>query len=234
MSDLSRLQGQRAEAEADLARATSDIEELKPKRGPLMVAIRNSPTTKRLTALKKLESQIAAASVTHDQHIAEIDEIDKKTRPLEGEAEYQPVMSATKRLASIMDDQRVPLARLIGEDVDALEGHLEEWNLLSTSAGREAHDIGFTDSDQRMLSKGIHINNWLRWRLGKFLGTDVMASHRAYRVPLEEIEADFARLSGQSSERALKKLRRRLNLPPQRAETNSNGTPSTTKGEDND
>lgn len=230
MNKLDALRGQRAEAEADLARATSDIEERKPQRGPLMVAIRNRPTKKLRADLGALEVAIAAAGVRGEQAVAEIAEIDERIHLLEGEAEYAVAVAAKERLNSIMGDQRVSLARRIDKHMDTVVKDFDEWHDLSNGSALEAETVGLVDSDTRLVSKGVHISNYIRWRLERPLGPDTPRAHRAFWMPLEEIESDFARLTKQSCGRTLKKLRRRLGLP---AEVNENGSPSSTKDKTN-
>ena len=213
MNNLPKLQAQRAEAEAERSQAISTVEDLKSRRGPLKNAIRNSATTKRIGDLEKLESNIAAGGVAIEQTDAEIIEIDKQTHVLEGEAEYAVALAAKERLDSIFDDYRVTLARRIDEDMDVVVTDFVEWDALSNSSAAEAETVGLPDSDARLVSRGIHISNYIRYRLEKFLGGDVPRSHRVYWQPFADIEADFARLTKQSSERVLRKLRVRLGLP---------------------
>ena len=209
---LATLQTHKADVETELDQLSAESNELRPRLGPAAFSVRLDPTKKNRVALESIEEAMSVRDVKARRADAELGVINQEIVLLVNGETFATKEAHAGKLGSI-DDAHVEIAgRLVAWMEHGLKD-LEILNGLITERAMAAEELGLKDIPEKVLSKGLHVSEWLRFKLEKYLGDSAQRAHSVFRVPLTEIENDYRSMIQDSTERRLEELRKELGLP---------------------
>jgi len=159
---------------------------------------RRKPSKARQGRMRKLEEEIEALARRGSHLQGEEKEALRVIKEQEEELGLLELDLRAARLHEVMG-LRVQAAARCDEAMDALLAPLKELDGLISEASGAAMELSVRETDQRILERGKHVSEWLRWRLERFLGGKAERSNHAFRQPIAEVEADFQDLAQRSA-----------------------------------